>query len=566
MIRRHGAWFALLSALFSALLLVAAPARAAEAAGRLVTAQWLKAALADGSVLLLDASPTPQHAAGHVPGAVSADVFGWAGRELAPAAMQQRLQRWGVSAGTRIVVMDQGGNYMAPRLFWDLYYLGLPLTQLHLLDGGLHAWKAAGGAVTTERTPPPAPGTYQVSALRESARVRLEEFLAASGKPQQHALVDALEPGYYHGQTKFFDRSGHVPNAMSMPSEEFFNADKTFKSPAEIRRMAAYRGVLPSMTVHAHCGGGGAAAVPYFALHVLAGYPDVKLYNESQREWLQDDRDLPMWHYARPQLLRGMPWLAGWNGGMLRAFGLAQLSVVDVRPAEAYALNHVPYAVNLPAEVFAGGLQQPQALAGVLGGAGVQRLHEVVLVSEGGLNPQSALAWWVLDQLGHPRVSLLMASMDDWGLAGHTLTKQPTTVGPRKSPQDLAVPVASYPAEPRTAGSVAASGYPRVLVAAGTTKPVAPAGATLAHVPWRELLKADGSPKPAGELLALLQKAGVPRHAEVVVLADSTAQAGKAPGVGEAAVVAFVLRLMGWPDVKLQVGATAGAASVAAAG
>jgi len=527
--------------LLAAALLCLQPALAADS-GRLVTPQWLQAALAAGDVLLLDASPAPQHAAKHVPGAVSVDVFSYAGREMPPAAMEQRLQRWGVSPGRRIVVMDQGGSYMAPRLFFDLYYLGLPAENLFLLDGGMAAWQAAGGAVSSERTPPPPPGSFRVGTLREEARVHLDEFLAASGDPRRNALVDALEPGYYHGQAKFFDRAGHVPNAISLPAEHFFNADKTFKPGAEIRRMAAHLGIQPEMTVHAYCGGGGAAAVPFFALRFLAAYPKVKLYNESEREWLQDERELPFWTYARPQLKRGMHWLQGWNGGMLRAFGLAELSVIDVRDAKAYGQGHLPYALNLPAELFKSHLKQPAQLAGLLGAAGVNDGHEAVVVSDGGLNPRAALAFLVLEQLGQKRVSLLMDSVDDWGLAGFPLTKEPTTVGPRKSPQDVAVPVASYRAQPRLGVEARGPAYPKVYIAAGAKPPAAVPEGKLVHLAYGQLLNSDGTPKAAADLLSILDKAGVSRYAEVVCIADDP---------GEAAVVYFVLKMMGWPDVKV---------------
>lgn len=541
--RRWACWsFALLVFAFQ-------PVRAADG-GRLVTPQWLQAALAAGDVLLLDASPAPQHAAGHIAGAVPVDAIALMGRDVPVEVAAALLRQWGVSPGQRIVVMDAGGSYFAPRVFFDLLYLGVPAAQLHLLDGGLAAWQAAGLPVTTARTPPPPPGTFSATVAREELRVRRDAFLLASGDPRRHALVDALEPAYFHGQRQFFDRPGHVPNAVSMPAEDFFNDDKTFKSPDEIRRMAAYRGVRPEMTVHAHCGGGGAAAVPFFALRFLAGFPDVKLYNESQREWLQDERELPLWTFTRPPLRREMAWVKGWNGGMLRAFGRATLNVIDLRPAAAYAEGHIPYALNLPPEFFAGALQQPATLAAALGAAGVDSRHEALLVTDGGLTPRAALAWWVLDQLGHARVTMLMESMDDWGLAGHALTKQPTVVGARRSPQDMAVPIARYEVQ-APAGAAGAAAYPRVTLHAGDK---APPGAALAagpgaaagrsvHLPWRQLLTADGLPRPAGELLALLQKAGVPRYAEVVCVADDP---------GEAALVMLLLKQMGWTDVKLQ--------------
>ena len=68
-----------------------------------------------------------------------------------------------------------------------------------------------------------------------------------------------------------------------------------------------------------------------------------------------------------------------------------------------------------------------------------------------------------------------------------------------------------------------------------------PAGLVL-RLPYTELLNADGTPMAAKELWQLITKAGVPRHAEVILFADD---------VAEAAVNYYLFRLMGWPDVKV---------------
>jgi thiosulfate/3-mercaptopyruvate sulfurtransferase len=70
-----------------------------------------------------------------------------------------------------------------------------------------------------------------------------------------------------------------------------------------------YLGIKPEQQVLAHCGGGVAASVPFFALKYMLGYPNVKMYKESQLEWLQDQRQLPFWTYDAPYLKREADWL-----------------------------------------------------------------------------------------------------------------------------------------------------------------------------------------------------------------------------------------------------------------
>jgi thiosulfate/3-mercaptopyruvate sulfurtransferase len=378
--------------------------------------------------------------------------------------------------------------------------------------------------------------------------VRLAEFIAATGDPAGHAVVEALDPDYHFGGKKFFDRAGHVPNAILLPPEDFFNADKTFKSPEEMARIAAYLGIRPEQHVQTHCGGGVAASVPFFALKFMLGYPRVSLYRESQLEWLQDERGLPFWTYDAPYLKRDANWLQSWSNRMMRLYGVTKLSVLDVRAPEKYAQGHVPYSLNVPAELLRRHLGDPDKLAALLGPAGVDPSQEAVIVSDGGLNEAAALAFLALQQLGQQRVSILMESVDDWGFRGLPLTKEPTAVGPKKSPMDVSIAPVVYRAAPRPGVLVAPAApargaYPKVFIAAGKAVPGKAPDGKLIHLPAAELLNADGTPKAAKDLWAVLGKAGVPRYAEIVCIADNP---------GDAAVAYYVLKLMGFPDVKVQ--------------
>jgi hypothetical protein len=139
--------------------------------------------------------------------------------------------------------------------------------------------------------------------------------------------------------------------------------------------------------------------------------------------------------------------------------------------------------------------------------------------------------------------------VDDWGLGGYPLTKEATTVGPRKSPQDLAVPVTTYPANTRpgimTSDPQGNQGpYPKVYLASGKTVPVKGQDAKVIHLPYTDLLNPDGTPKAAKDIWSILVKAGLPRYAEIICFADDP---------GEAAANYFILKLMGYPDVKVLV-------------
>src|SRR4030095_1240880 len=92
---------------------------------------------------------------GHLPGAVFVDLE----TELAdppspaegrhPLPSVQRLQdaarRWGIGEDDAVIAYDATGGLAAARAWWLLRWGGL--TDVRLLDGGLDAWAAAGGAL-----------------------------------------------------------------------------------------------------------------------------------------------------------------------------------------------------------------------------------------------------------------------------------------------------------------------------------------------------------------------------------------------------------------------------------
>jgi 3-mercaptopyruvate sulfurtransferase SseA len=239
---------------------------------------------------------------------------------------------------------------------------------------------------------------------------------------------------------------------------------------------------------------------------------------------------------------------------MMRMYTSAPVSIIDLRPAEAFKQGHLPFALNVPGDVFRSHVASPEKLASVLGPAGVNVAHEAVVVSGAGLTREAALAFVLLEKLGQKKVSVFMDSMDRSAQLGYPMTTTPTAVGAKKSAGDLTIPPMTYPASLRKGviipdAKATAGHYPKVFVASGRSVPANAQDGRVVHVPYTDLLAADGTPKAATEIWSILAKSGVPRFAELVCVSDDP---------GDAAVNYFILKLMGYPDVKVLVNQAAG--------
>lgn len=545
--------------------------------GSLVSVDWLEENLGNPDVLLLDASPTRLYVEGHVPGAQSVSFspeestslgvnLSYGGgvdyftdtnaevpfQELPPEQMEALFQRWGVSPDRTVVIYDQGGSMFATRLFYSFVYHGYPTDRLFLLDGGLSKWKASGLPVTMDVPPPPRKGTFQVAGVKDEFKASVAEVVTASGDPQRNALVEGLGPDWHFGDALNYNRRGHIPHAKMIPFGEFYNADKTFKSPEELRKLLGLVGVTDQQTIYTHCGGGIAGSVPFFALKFLAGYDKVKHFPESQLGWLRDDRELPFWTYDAPYLLRDGQWLQWWGGQRTRTLGSIHVSIVDVRSKEDYDDGHIPFALNIPAETFRANLGNASQLAALLGPAGVNPAHEAVIVSDRGLDKTAALAFVALEASGQRKVSIFSDDLTTWANQGFPLQDKPTVVGERKVRHDLVIPVVDYQADARDevlfnlSKAAPATDFPRVFIASGDRLPAKSDAldGKIVQVPYHALIDENGKPKAAREIWDILHEAGVPRFAELVTVSEDA---------GEAAVNYTVLKLMGYPSVKVLV-------------
>ncbi|MBV7700332.1 sulfurtransferase [Streptomyces sp. TRM70350] len=227
-----------------------------------------------------------EYAAGHIPGAVFVDLDrelasapGAHGRHPLPdlAEFGAVMRRAGVSSGRRVVVYDGGQGWAAARAWWLLRWTGHP--DVRVLDGGLPAWE---GALSVEE-PTPEEGDFRPEAGAEG----LLDAAAAAALARSGVLLDARAAERYRGDVEPIDRvGGHIPGAVSAPTNENVGADGRFLPAEELRARFNALGAYDGAKVGVYCGSGVSAAHEVLALAV-AGIP-AALYVGSWSEWSSD--------------------------------------------------------------------------------------------------------------------------------------------------------------------------------------------------------------------------------------------------------------------------------------
>ena len=274
----------------------------------LVDAAALRAALGHARLVLLDASfdladPAAGErdwAAGHVPGAQYAHLErdlsapkqapgpGFSGRHPLPerSAFAATAGRWGIAPDRLVVVMDRQGGPYAARLWWMLRWLGH--AQVWLLDGGVPAWVAAGGALTSDRQPVPAAlPPYPVAGPIARPTVTADSIARELGRT---SLVDARAPERFRGEVEPLDTvAGHIPGALNRPFKDNLDASGRFKPRARLAQ--EFRDLLAAAAdddALVHLCGSGVTACHNLLAMTAAGLPGGRLYPGSWSEWSAD--------------------------------------------------------------------------------------------------------------------------------------------------------------------------------------------------------------------------------------------------------------------------------------
>jgi thiosulfate/3-mercaptopyruvate sulfurtransferase len=278
----------------------------------IVDVTWLAAHLADANVRVVDCRwylsvkrGADAYAAGHIPGAVFADLdhdladasASGPGRHPLPApdAFAATRARLGIKPETIVVGYDDAGGSIAARLWWLLRWAGHDGGRV--LDGGVQAWVASGHPLSTDvptldhETGPHAgavdavaPMSARAGAVATADKARVDELR----RDPKSVVLDARATERYEGKLEPIDaRPGHVPGARSAPFAKNLGADGKWLAASELADRYRATGALDAERVVVYCGSGVTACHDLIALAIL-GRDDAILYPGSWSDWARD--------------------------------------------------------------------------------------------------------------------------------------------------------------------------------------------------------------------------------------------------------------------------------------
>jgi thiosulfate/3-mercaptopyruvate sulfurtransferase len=261
----------------------------------LIEARDLQALMREGPVRVVDAGwrldGTDTRALfrqAHIPGAVFFDLEEVSAPTSALPHTLPDADHFGPAMGAlglsdsgRIVVYEAGPMFSAPRAWWMLKTFGA--TQVQVLNGGLDAWKQAGGEIESGDAHP-LPARFEAR-LDRNAVVDIEAVrraLTESSAP----VLDARGAARFRGESaepRPGVRPGHMPGARNLPYSTLVDEAGRLRDRADLEAAFEASGLDDTAVPITTCGSGVTAAILVLALTVL-GRP-ARLYDGSWAEW-----------------------------------------------------------------------------------------------------------------------------------------------------------------------------------------------------------------------------------------------------------------------------------------
>jgi thiosulfate/3-mercaptopyruvate sulfurtransferase len=274
-----------------------APSTAApkNLARSVVQTDWLEKNLDNPDVKIIEVSTEAGlYERGHIKNAVKfnwyTDLVEVVNRDIVSRTRFEKLARAaGINQNSTVVLYGDKNNWFAAWGAWIFNTYGIE--DVRLVDGGRVKWEKDGRAFTSA-VPSPKPGNFVAKQADRSIRATLnKDVLPAVRKKGTVDIVDIRSADEYSGKLfaaagfqELAIRAGHIPGAVNVPWGQNVNADGTFKSIADLKKLYADKGIDGKKTIITYCRIGERSSLTWFVLSEILGY-EVKNYDGSWTEY-----------------------------------------------------------------------------------------------------------------------------------------------------------------------------------------------------------------------------------------------------------------------------------------
>ncbi len=255
---------------------------------QLIETEQLAKILDQENLRILDVQKLKNYNRHHIKGAVHLNYKDLTQNSPAPGTLKSPEElakifgNIGISIHHKIVVYDEKSGKGSARVYAVLKYLGA--TDVYILNGQLLKWMAEKRPITARK-----PRIQKVTftpKTQHSIYVDAEYVKNHLDDPQVQ-LLDARTEAEFKGQKGKYKPLGHIKNALLLPYNRFVNSDGTFKTKAEVEAIAREAGFSNTKTIITYCITAVRASVAYVALHEIAQWPNVFIYEGSFADFSQ---------------------------------------------------------------------------------------------------------------------------------------------------------------------------------------------------------------------------------------------------------------------------------------
>jgi thiosulfate/3-mercaptopyruvate sulfurtransferase len=286
---------AVVAGLVSTVGVVPANAAPKNQARSVAQPDWLEANLDNPKVRIIEVSTEAGlYERGHIKNAIKfvwhTDLVDTVNRDIINAKNFSKLvQKAGISDDTTVVLYGDKNNWFAAWGAWIFNIYGQK--DVRVLDGGRVKWEKDGRPLTTA-VPTFSAGNFVATKADKALRATLiNDVLPVAKKRVKADLIDIRGVDEYNGKIfaapgfqELAVRAGHIPGAINVPWGANVNADGTFKTVAELKKLYADKGVDGKQNIITYCRIGERSSLTWFVLSEILGY-NVKNYDGSWTEY-----------------------------------------------------------------------------------------------------------------------------------------------------------------------------------------------------------------------------------------------------------------------------------------